>query len=276
MNIPAIKLAEQVKVPVLLDFLRVLGITSLKENADHYGLGLTLGNGEVSLYELLQAYTIFANEGRFCPFVLQTEITSCKDIMEKKYTDMIVSILTDRYAKLGGFPLYSPLDFSDRNVFVKTGTSRNFRDNWAVGFTDHYMIGVWTGNKSGENMKGVSGATGAGEIFKRIVYNLEKKEEVQVPVKLEASTQKYLTITNPLSGSVYKKEHTKSEEKQQISLRFDTNISYDAYSWLLDGTKVLGKFIAPTPGNHIIEVVLMKDEEVVKTEKNTFQMEGVE
>ena len=72
---------------------------------------------------------------------------------------MVTSILSDRYAKIGDFALNSALDFPDRDVAVKTGTSRNFRDNWAVGFTDTYMIGVWTGNKSGENMKGVSGAT---------------------------------------------------------------------------------------------------------------------
>jgi penicillin-binding protein 1C len=66
---------------------------------------------------------------------------------------MIISILSDRYAKLGGFPINSALDFADRFVVVKTGTSRNFRDNWAIGFTEHYLIGVWVGNKSGENMK---------------------------------------------------------------------------------------------------------------------------
>jgi membrane carboxypeptidase/penicillin-binding protein PbpC len=45
---------------------------------------------------------------------------------------MVSSILTNRYFKLGGFPINSSLDFADRNVFVKTGTSRNFRDNWAI------------------------------------------------------------------------------------------------------------------------------------------------
>lgn len=164
-NIPAVKLAERVGVPVLLDFLKQAGITSLAQSAEHYGLGLTLGDGEVSLFELLQAYTVFANDGRYCPFRFVSEVAEkrpeeeCREIAQKEPVDMVRSILTDRYAKLGGFPLYSALDFSDRNVFVKTGTSRNFRDNWAVGFTDRYMIGVWTGNKSGENMKGVSGAT---------------------------------------------------------------------------------------------------------------------
>lgn len=111
---------------------------------------------------------------------------------------MITSILTDRYAKIGDFPLYSALDFENRKVAVKTGTSRNFRDNWAVGYTEHYMIGVWTGNKDGENMKGVTGATGAGEIFRRIVYLLEKNEQTPDLIKKDGIRKEYLTITNPL------------------------------------------------------------------------------
>ncbi|MDP2104013.1 MAG: penicillin-binding transpeptidase domain-containing protein, partial [Candidatus Gracilibacteria bacterium] len=192
-NIPAVKIAEKVGVSSLLDFLRSLGITSLTKDADHYGLALTLGDGEISLFELLQAYTIFANNGQFCPFEITTSTETCKKIIDSKYTDMINSILTDRYAKLAGFPLYSPLDFADRIVAVKTGTSRNFRDNWAVGFTPHYMIGVWTGNKSGENMKGVSGATGAGEIFRRIVYTLEPTGQDPKPSTPVSKTQNYLT-----------------------------------------------------------------------------------
>lgn len=67
-NIPAIKLAEQIGLSSLLEFLRKAGMSSLREDVDHYGLGLTLGNGETSLYELLQAYTIFTNQGSYCPF----------------------------------------------------------------------------------------------------------------------------------------------------------------------------------------------------------------
>jgi penicillin-binding protein 1C len=59
-NIPAVKLLEEIGVKTLLDFLRSLGISSLRESEDHYGLALTLGDGEVSLFELLQAYTIFS------------------------------------------------------------------------------------------------------------------------------------------------------------------------------------------------------------------------
>lgn len=69
--------------------------------------------------------------------------------------------------------MLTALDFPDRFVFVKTGTSRNFRDNYAVGYTKNYLVAAWSGNKDGSNMKGVSGATGAGEIFSRIVRELE-------------------------------------------------------------------------------------------------------
>lgn len=159
-NIPAIKVLELLGVDRLLSFLRSVGITSLQESSDHYGLALTLGDGEVTLFELLQAYSIFAYDGLYCPIsYLENSHPPCVQKVDKKYTDKITSILSDRYVKLPEFPLGSSLDFPDRWVALKTGTSRNFRDNWTVGFTKHYMIGVWTGNKNGENMKGVSGAT---------------------------------------------------------------------------------------------------------------------
>ncbi len=270
-NIPAIKLAEQVWVPVLLDFLKWLGITSLTDTADHYGLGLTLGNGEVSLFELLQAYTIFTNNGQYCSFqIFDVGAFPCKEKVDKKYIDMIVSILSDRYAKIGDFPLYSALDFGDRNVAVKTGTSRNFRDNWAIGFTDHYMIGVWTGNKSGENMKGVTWATGAWEIFRRIVYALEQTETQKSPEKLHSNTQGYLTITNPLEGSLYKREPGKDVDKQKIRLHFETNIPYDTSYLLLDEEKIAGDFISLTPGNHTVKVILIRNGAIVEKTENTF------
>lgn len=277
-NIPAIKLAEQVGVSYLLSFLQRLGITSLDKDADHYGLGLTLGNGEVSLFELLQAYTIFTNDGAYCPFQIFSEDAknTCVQKIDKKYIDMIISILSDRYAKIGDFPLNSTLDFPDRNVSVKTGTSRNFRDNWAVGFTDHYMIGVWTGNKSGENMKGVTGTTGAGEIFRRIVYALEEHTEERTPAKLQTDNQPYLTITNPLEGSLYKSEPEKNTDKQKIRLHFETNTPYDNAHWVLDGEQISSEFWSPVSGNHTIEVILMKNGEIIKTEKNTFQVESVQ
>ncbi len=86
-------------------------------------------------------------------------------MVDPRAISQIVEALSHQKYKSEEFPFESALDFGEGNVFVKTGTSRNFRDNYAIGFTREYMIAVWTGNKDGSNMRGVSGASGAGEIF---------------------------------------------------------------------------------------------------------------
>lgn len=270
-NIPAVKVLEQVQVGNLLDFLRSLEITSLTENADHYGLALTLWDGEVTLYELLQAYSIFAYDGNFCRFNFMVWNPSfCKPVLEKRYSDMIVSILSDRYTKLPGFPLNSALDFPDRWVAFKTGTSRNFRDNWTIGFTRHYMIGVWTGNKNGENMKWVSGATGAWEIFARIVYTLEKEEEENGANIYEKKWNLYTEITSPLGGSEYEWNPNKDQKVQQIALKFSSNRSYDNFYWNADGKKMVGSYISLSPWVHTVEVVLEKEGEMIERISSTY------
>ncbi len=316
-NVPAIKLADKIWVENLLRFYHQAGIISLKKDADHYGLGITLGNGEVSLYELTRAYSIFANEGRLCDIKVisskqqaargklsswatakdplhsnkvqnsylrdsstslrsaqndNQEVWSCAQIASTWSISDINLILTNRYFKLAGFPVHSSLDFPDRNVFVKTGTSRNFRDNWAVGFTDHYIIGIWTGNKSGAFMKWVSGATGAWEIFSRIVYALESDTINQLPTKLENKEKQYLEITAPLPKSIFAYDASKSLDSQKIKLSYSTNIEYDSLSWLLDGKNIPTNFIAPIPGKHTIELVLIKDGDIIKRQKQDFEV----
>jgi membrane carboxypeptidase/penicillin-binding protein PbpC len=89
--------------------------------------------GEISLYELTQAYSIFAQNGDFCKILLiKNSQKDCKHLVDSKYTDMVNTILSDRYIKLEEFPLYGNLDFAQKKVTLKTGTSRNFKDNWTV------------------------------------------------------------------------------------------------------------------------------------------------
>jgi len=144
LNVPAVRLLGDVGVQNLLDFFHEVGITSLTKTAEYYGLALTLGDGEVSLLELTSAFDIFANGGQHCSFSFtQAAKTDCRNVIDAKYSDMVTEILTNSYAKLLHFPQYSALDFGGKKIFVKTGTSRNFKDNWAVGFDDRYLIGVW-------------------------------------------------------------------------------------------------------------------------------------
>lgn len=139
-----------------------LGISTLTQPPEHYGLALTLGVGEISLWELLRAYTIFAYQGSYCDFVTienavetapSASPENCVNRAPPEDVAEIVETLSNRGYKLAEFSAGSALDFEDKNVFVKTGTSRNFRDNYAIGMTEKYLIAVWTGNKDGSNMR---------------------------------------------------------------------------------------------------------------------------
>lgn len=272
-NIPAVKLLEKVWVKNLLEFLRKLWITSLNQDENFYGLALTLGVWEVSLYELIQAYNIFANDGKLCyTKYLQNSTSDCKDIIDKKYTDDINYILSNRYFKLAGYPVNSALDFADKKVFVKTGTSRNYRDNWTIWYTDNYIIWVWVGNKDASNMKWVSGATGAGEIFSKIVNFLEKENFSNNSINLTKNTRQYLEITNPLWNEKYKIDEFLGQETQKIKLEFSTNIPYDSYFWTLNNKKINSQFINLTNWKHILKINIIKNWEIIKENKVRFEV----
>lgn len=281
-NIPAVKLAEKVWTENLLEFLKKVWITSLNEKAEHYWLALTLGVWEVSLYELTRAYSIFAHDWDLCDInikahpgsLLTGEGINCQKVADKKYTDMVSSILTNRYFKLGWFPINSSLDFADRNVFVKTGTSRNFRDNWAIGYTDNYIIWVWVGNKDASNMKWVSGASWAWEIFRDIVYYLEPNDvEREIPKETWEKIEKYLEITSPLENSVYQIDKNKSLDYQHIKIEFSTNYDYDKVFYIVDDEILKNEFWQIKTGNHKLQIKLMKDWKIINSVNRTIKVE---
>lgn len=135
-------------------------------------------------------------------------------------------------------------------MFVKTGTSRNFRDNYAIGYTNNYLLAVWSGNKDGSNMKGVSGATGAGEIFSRIVTTLEEPGGAPADAALEADAGGYLEIVSPLGGTRYRADANLPKATQVTRPKFVTGIGFDRSEWTLDG--------APLPKNGIPVAELAK------------------
>lgn len=248
-NIPAVKILEEIGEENFLKFLKTIWVYSLNKNAEYYGLSLALWSGEISLYELVRAYSIFAKDGEYCDMTIidslpfQWDWINCKKIIDKKYTDMVAEILTNRYFKLAWFPINSNLDFPDREVFVKTGTSRNFKDNWTVWFTSQYLIWVWVGNKDGSEMKWVSGATGAGDIFKKIVYELDNEKKYTPTVILEKESISYIKITSPLPSTIYKFNPSLPSKQQQIALNFSSNIDFDEVKWYVDGEKFENNFL---------------------------------
>lgn len=171
MNIPAVRLLAQVGVDDLQNYLQQLGF-DLPYNADYYGLGLALGGVEVSLWQLTNAYRSLANLGLYSAacFTLGCE-TSEQRIAPEGATWIIQNILADNTARALTFGLDSVLNTSFWTA-VKTGTSKDMRDNWTVGFSEQYTVGVWVGNTDGSAMHDVSGVSGAGPIWQALMQFL--------------------------------------------------------------------------------------------------------
>ena len=174
-NISAVKVLEKIGVKKLLNFLQSAGITTLNKSPEFYGLALTLGDGEVKLLELTKAYGIFARGGKTLPlrFLFNEAKLEGKQVLDEKAAWLIADILSDNDARLPEFGSDSVLNFNFP-VAAKTGTTRNSRDNWTLGFSRNRIIGVWVGNADNSPMRGTSGVTGAGPIFQKVVLAATK------------------------------------------------------------------------------------------------------
>jgi penicillin-binding protein 1C len=180
LNVPAVRVLEKVTVPVFLDRLHHLGFSHLTHPPDHYGLGLTLGSGEVSLWELARAYLTLATHGDITELkVMQADATPVKSSAPNPPSPvaaLITDMLSDRHARAHSFGIDSLLSLPFPAA-VKTGTSSDFRDTWTVGFTRDYTVAVWVGNFDGAPMHKVSGVTGAAPLWNRILLHLHERQE---------------------------------------------------------------------------------------------------
>ncbi|HKU62737.1 MAG TPA: penicillin-binding protein 1C [Gemmatimonadales bacterium] len=172
-NVPAVELASRLGVGTLLHTLRLAGFGSLGRSADHYGLGLALGNGDVTLLELANGYRALANGGVWRPVAWRASDPDRapepgRRLASPQAASLVLDILSDPAARIPGFGVETPLDFPFPAA-AKTGTSRHFTDNWAVATTGGFTVAVWVGNFNGRPMDGVSGVTGAGPLLHRTV-----------------------------------------------------------------------------------------------------------
>lgn len=169
LNIPAIEMFYLAGKTDSIKLARDMGISTLM-NANNYGLSLVLGSGEVNLYDMVGAYSVFANEGiRYEPRVMLRiednhgtiiekfdEINSGR-VIERNTALNISSILSDNTARTPLFGANSPLYFNGRDVAAKTGTTNNKKDVWVLGYTPNITVGAWAGNNNNKEMKELSG-----------------------------------------------------------------------------------------------------------------------
>ncbi|MFQ3579663.1 MAG: penicillin-binding protein 1C, partial [Bacteroidales bacterium] len=205
LNIPAVRMLYDFGVPKFKNFLVKLGMNTLRFEPEHYGLTLVLGGAEGKMYEIAGMYSTLArvlkNHSLGTQKYKRTSITSPrlfkndKKSSFKKVEDIIspasvwltfeALIEVNRpYEETGWLHLSS-----GRKVAWKTGTSYGFRDAWAVGVTPKYVVGVWTGNATGEGSPNLTGITTAAPLMFRIFNSLpasawfQKPTDMLIPIK---------------------------------------------------------------------------------------------
>lgn len=210
LNVPAVRTLVMVTPDAFHRQLRAVGLP-LRETGDYFGYSLALGSPEVPLLNLTNAFRTLANGGRMGPVTFdvppagkkgstaagfaapasrstsQTSTTSATSLtpstqaaLDPRAAFIVGDILSDANARARTFGTDSVLATRFWSA-VKTGTSKDMRDNWAVGWSERYTVGVWVGNASGAAMHDVSGTSGAAPIWAAVMGFLHAREPSRAP-----------------------------------------------------------------------------------------------
>ncbi len=276
LNVPAVRLGAMLGADALFERLNTWGL-ALPESGGYYGDSLALGSPDVSLLALSNAYRALANGGRWGPVPGRPQ----RRVADAASAFIVADMLADNSARALSFGLDSEL--ATRGfAAVKTGTSKDLRDNWCVGFSERYTVGVWVGNAGGEPMHGVSGISGAAPVWQALMAYLHRDQLSKPPAappgllrqtvafepggeparpewfvrgteqaRMRASTQhgraQMAGIANPRDGAIYALDPDIPPAAQKIRFEGEPGV------WVLDG-KRLGRGArlswAPWPGRH--------------------------
>ncbi|ULX55541.1 penicillin-binding protein 1C [Cupriavidus taiwanensis] len=295
LNVPAVRTLVMVTPHRFHKRLVALGLP-LTEAGDYYGYSLALGSADVSLLALTNAYRALANGGSYAPPRLRqgAPAVAAKAVMQPGASYVIADVLSDRHARARTFGLDSPLTTRFWTA-VKTGTSKDMRDNWCIGWSQHYTVGVWVGNASGASMRDVSGVSGAAPVWHEVMEVLHQaraslapampagvervalsfddglepaRDEVflagtvvrRVSVGAPAARPSAPMIATPADGTVFALDPDMPPAAQRVWFHAQgvAGQSARAVSWRMDG-KPLGRggevAWLPWPGRHQVELL---------------------
>ena len=280
LNVPAVRVGAMLGSDALVERLNAFGL-GLTQTGGFYGSALALGSADVTLLGLTNAYRALANGGRYTPVALREGSAPPVRVADAAAVYLVTDILADNNARARTFGLTSLL--ATRGfAAVKTGTSKDMRDNWCIGFTDRYTVGVWVGNASGEAMHGVSGVSGAAPVWQTLVSQLHAGSPSKPPrapagvvsaaIRFDAArepprdevfiagteqtrqrasaqvagSERY-GITSPRDGSIFAIDPDMPPAAQRITFEGEHGV------WVLDGKRLgaANKLAwAPWPGRH--------------------------
>ncbi|MDA7415212.1 penicillin-binding protein 1C [Xenophilus arseniciresistens] len=203
LNVPAVRTLVMVTPEAFARQLRSTGI-ALRESGDYYGFSLALGSAEVRLLDLTNSFRTLANGGRFSQTRLLlpepgAPAPAFTPVLDPGAAFIVGDILSDGNARARTFGTDSVLATRFWSA-VKTGTSKDMRDNWAVGWSERYTVGVWVGNASGAPMWDVSGISGAAPVWAEVMAFLHAREPSRAPAP-PAGVQQQAVRFGPAPGA---------------------------------------------------------------------------
>jgi 1A family penicillin-binding protein len=240
LNIPAVEMTKLVGIEKVIENAKKLGITSINNSADSYGLSIGLGAAEVSPFEMARAYSAIANSGKQYSFSGIIKVKNQKDeeiykpqklakeVMDPKVAYIMSSIMSDNEARSMVFGRNNPLTLKDRPVGAKTGTTDDFADSWTIGFTPQYTVATWVGNNDRTKMARVSGFEGAAYIWQDVMKGIHKGLAVEQFQRAAGTIEVWI---NPRTGALAKRQirpyykevfivGTEPKDKQKIDLSY--------------------------------------------------------
>ncbi|NQD37800.1 penicillin-binding protein 1C [Permianibacter sp. IMCC34836] len=232
LNVPAVKALQAVGAAEVLERLRAVGMSSLALDAAVYGDGLALGNGEVSLLQLVAAYSAMAERGVYRPLRFYLGMSAPEQpVFEPEISSLIANILADNDARQLEFGTGNSLNFAVQTA-VKTGTSNDYRDAWLLAFDSRYTVGVWFGNLDRRPMLDVTGSIGPALLARAIFSELNRQHDskplwlspklIKAPVCLTKSTDSNCTYRDEwfVAGTQPVSAATPLQHKTEAALHF--------------------------------------------------------
>ena len=201
LNVPAVRTLMLVGTDAFVERLQMLGFDDVVHDGDFYGFSLALGSAEVSLWQLTNAYRALANGGQWSPLRLERAFkTAATPVLDPAASWIVASMLSDPLARSVTFGLENPLA-SRHWAAVKTGTSKDMRDNWCVGFTGRFTVGIWVGNFDGSPMHDVSGVTGAAPVWIELVDYLHRRSASTQPPRPQSVIARHLDYEKDIEAA---------------------------------------------------------------------------
>lgn len=292
LNIPALRTIHHVGVQPYLQTLHQLGFESLDRGAMIYDEGLALGNGEVTLLEMVRAYTALAHRGIYRPLSVMLERDRpvvAQAVFSPEAASLMGNILSDSWARRLEFGANSVLNLPVQTA-TKTGTSTDYRDAWAMGFNYRYTVGIWMGNLDQTPMDGVTGSTGPALALRSVFSELTRyqrtaplylspkliamdscmgepcltRTEYYIPgsepgsVSKRKKQQERLVITQPTEGLHVAIDPRIPRDRQKLELRLAGVNDGDSVEWRVDGELVQGKLWPLEQGKHEAQAVVIR------------------